>query len=188
VGVTQPTVGEVYRHPSLRIGYFSQHAVDQLTLTRTPIDEMRSRYAGLSEQECRAHFGTVGVSGNTVLRKIADLSGGQRNRVALAMILYDAPHVLVLDEITNHLDMGTVDRLVEALEGFEGALVLVSHDVWFMKQLMEEEGDDDDDDDDENNVKEERTFYVVRNGTVKRWEKGMDAYVEAVMKKVRKSI
>ncbi|KAG0697981.1 P-loop containing nucleoside triphosphate hydrolase protein [Suillus ampliporus] len=183
-GVTQPTVGEVYRHPSLRIGYFSQHAVDQLTLTLTPIEEMRSRYPGLSEQECRAHFGTVGVSGNTVLRKIADLSGGQRNRIALAMILYDAPHVLVLDEITNHLDMGTVDRLVEALEGFEGALVLVSHDVWFMKQLME--GEEDDGDDDENDVKEERTFYVVRNGAVKRWEKGMDAYVEAVMKKIKK--
>ncbi|KAJ8592908.1 P-loop containing nucleoside triphosphate hydrolase protein [Rhizopogon salebrosus TDB-379] len=187
VGVTQPTAGEVYRHPSLRIGYFSQHAVDQLTLTHTPIEEMRSRYAGLSEQECRAHFGTVGVSGNTVLRKITDLSGGQRNRVALAMILYDAPHVLVLDEITNHLDMGTVDRLVEALEGFEGALVLVSHDVWFMKQLMEGEEEDGDDDDD-SNVKEERAFYVVRGGAVSRWEKGMDAYVEAVMKKVKKSI
>ncbi|KAG1728289.1 P-loop containing nucleoside triphosphate hydrolase protein [Suillus paluster] len=182
VGVTQPTVGEVYRHPSLRIGYFSQHAVDQLTLTHTPIEEMRSRHPGLSEQECRAHFGTVGVSGNTVLRKIADLSGGQRNRIALAMILYDAPHVLVLDEITNHLDMGTVDRLVEALEGFEGALVLVSHDVWFMKQLMEGE----DDNEDESDVKEERTFYVVRNGAVKRWEKDMDGYVEAVMKKVKK--
>lgn len=184
VGVTQPTAGEVYRHPSFRIGYFSQHVVDQLTLTRTPIEEMRSRYQGLSEQECRAHFGTVGVSGNTVLRKIADLSGGQRNRVAFAMILYDAPHVLVLDEITNHLDMGTVDKLVEALERFEGALVLVSHDVWFMKQLMEEEEGNDD----ESNVSEERTFYVVRNGTVNRWEKDMDAYVEAVMKKVTKSI
>jgi ATPase subunit of ABC transporter with duplicated ATPase domains len=183
VGVTQPTTGEVYRHPSLRVGYFSQHVVDQLTLTRTPIEEMRSRHPGLSEQECRAHFGTVGVSGNAVLRKIANLSGGQRNRIAFAIILYDAPHVLVIDEITNHLDMGTVDRLVEALEGFEGALVLVSHDVWFMKQLMEGEADDDD----ESDVKEERAFYVVRSGAVKRWEKGMDGYVEAVMKKVRKS-
>jgi ATP-binding cassette subfamily F protein 3 len=184
VGVTQPTTGEVYRHPSLRIGYFSQHVVDQLTLTRTPIEEMRSRHPGLSEQECRAHFGTVGVSGNTVLRKIANLSGGQRNRIAFAIILYDAPHVLVIDEITNHLDMGTVERLVEALEGFEGALVLVSHDVWFMKQLMEGE---DNDDDDESDVKEERAFYVVRNGAVKRWEKDMDGYIEAVMKKIRKS-
>ncbi|KAG1743012.1 P-loop containing nucleoside triphosphate hydrolase protein [Suillus lakei] len=184
VGVTQPTTGEVYRHPSLRIGYFSQHVVDQLTLTRTPIEEMRSRHPGLSEQECRAHFGTVGVSGNTVLRKIANLSGGQRNRIAFAIILYDAPHVLVIDEITNHLDMGTVDRLVEALEGFEGALVLVSHDVWFMKQLMEGEEDDADD---ESNVQEERAFYVVRNGAVKRWKKDMDGYVDAVMKKVRKS-
>jgi len=183
VGVTQPTSGEVYRHPSLRIGYFSQHVVDQLTLTRTPIEEMRSQYPGISEQECRAHFGTVGVSGNAVLRKIADLSGGQRNRVAFAMILYDAPHVLVLDEITNHLDMGTVDKLVEALESFEGALVLVSHDVWFMKQLME----GDECDDDESDVREERSFYVIRNGVVNRWEKGMDAYVEAVMKKVKKN-
>ncbi|KAH7922337.1 P-loop containing nucleoside triphosphate hydrolase protein [Leucogyrophana mollusca] len=181
-GVAQPTKGEVYHHPLLRIGYFSQHAVDQLDLDCTPIEEMMKRHPEISERECRSHFGTVGVTGNVVLRKTRSLSGGQRNRVALALILYEEPHVLVLDEITNHLDMGTVDRLVDALVGFTGALVLVSHDVWFLKQLMEGEREEEGEED----AVDESMFYVVRNGSVKRWERDLDAYVESVMKKVKK--
>ncbi|CEG82882.1 hypothetical protein RMATCC62417_16875 [Rhizopus microsporus] len=118
VGKVQPTSGEVYKHPLLRIGYFSQHVVDQLDLDVSPVEYMMSQYRSLSEQECRSHFGTSGLSGNVVLQKIRSLSGGQRSRVALALILYEQPHVLVLDEITNHLDMGTVDMLLNALRKY----------------------------------------------------------------------
>ncbi|KAF9219964.1 P-loop containing nucleoside triphosphate hydrolase protein [Gyrodon lividus] len=186
-GVTRPTAGEVYHHPRLRIGYFSQHVVDSLELSRTPIAEMMARHRDVTEHECRAHFGSVGVSGDVVLRPISSLSGGQRNRVAFALVLYDAPHVLVLDEITNHLDMGTVERLVEALQGFSGALVLVSHDLWFLRELMEGFEDEEDEGDMEEEGRK-GVFYVVGRGSVKRWEGDLDSYVASVMRKVRKGM
>ncbi|KAI8370531.1 P-loop containing nucleoside triphosphate hydrolase protein [Radiomyces spectabilis] len=184
-GKLQPTSGEVYRHPLLRIGYFSQNVVDQLDMDRTPVEEMMRQYPSLSEQDCRAHFGTVGISGNVVLRKIKSLSGGQRSRVAFAMTLYELPHVLILDEITNHLDMGTIDNFVEALAGFQGALILVSHDVWFLKQLMETLPEEEEDE--EVAVQDDIVYYEVKGGRVKRWEDDIDAYVGSVLKHVRKT-
>lgn len=186
-GHHEPTSGEVYRHPLLRVGYFSQHFVDDLSLEETPLEMIMNQYAGATEQQCRQHFGSVGLSGNVVLRKMKSLSGGQRNRVALAMILFEAPHVLILDEITNHLDMGTVETLVDALAGYPGALVLVSHDVWFMKQLMEVQPEEiaEGQDNDEPGIKTE--CFVVKPGKpIKRWEKDIDSYVASVAKQVRK--
>ncbi|KAI9319724.1 P-loop containing nucleoside triphosphate hydrolase protein [Dichotomocladium elegans] len=192
VGNLPPTSGEVYRHPLLRIGYFSQHFVDELSLDETPIEMLMRCYPSIkSDQECRHHFATVGLTGPVVLRKMKSLSGGQRNRVALALILYEAPHVLILDEITNHLDMGTVELLVDALAEYPGALVLVSHDVWFIKQLIEVQPaeaaqDADDDSDDALGIKTD--FFVLKKGhPVKRWQKDMDAYVLSVMKQVRRA-
>ncbi|KAG2231836.1 hypothetical protein INT48_005619 [Thamnidium elegans] len=186
-GKTQPTSGEVYRHSLLRVGYFSQHLVDQLDLNLSPVEYMMLKYPTISEQECRAHFGSIGISGKLVLQKIRSLSGGQRNRIAFAMILFDRPHVLVLDEITNHLDMGTVEMLVEALAGYSGALVVVSHDVWFLKQILEPETSHDEDEDGEDeSVSTQNEVFTINNGQVQKWEKGIDAYVASVMRIVRK--
>ncbi|KAG0177088.1 hypothetical protein DFQ28_004439, partial [Apophysomyces sp. BC1034] len=161
-GKTQPQSGEVYKHPLLRIGYFSQHVVDELPMDLTPVEAMMQQFPDLSEYDCRAHFGTLGI-GSVATRPVAGLSGGQRSRVAFALVVYRAPHVMVLDEITNHLDMGTVESLVEALAGYSGALILVSHDIWFMKQLLDE--------DDINHQ-----MYVVKDGQVTLWKKDLDAY------------
>ncbi|OBZ83950.1 ABC transporter F family member 3 [Choanephora cucurbitarum] len=182
-GKTQPTKGEVYHHPSLRIGYFSQHIVDNLVMDMSPVEHMMATFPGLSEQDCRAHFGTTGVSGHVALQKIQSLSGGQRNRVAFAMILFERPHVLVLDEITNHLDMGTVELLIDALREFPGALVIVSHDIWFLKQLLEPEVENEEED----NEPLRHHAYSVGSRGVQKWEKGIDAYVASVLKTVRKN-
>jgi len=187
-GELKPTVGEVKKHHRLRIGYFSQHTVDQLDLGLTPIEQLSKSFPDvvISEAEARSHFGSVvGMSGDPVVRPIRTLSGGQRNRVALGLVTFHRPHVLVLDEITNHLDMGTVESLVEALCGFEGALVVVSHDVWFLKQVVEGagDGDDDGDEDEEDGEGMQGVLYsVTKKGEIKRWEKGMDAYVEKVQR------
>ncbi|KAI8645995.1 P-loop containing nucleoside triphosphate hydrolase protein [Parasitella parasitica] len=183
-GKTQPSQGEVYRHALLKVGYFSQHVVDQLDLDLSPVECMMKQYPGLSEHECRAHFGTIGISGNIVLRKIRSLSGGQRNRIAFAMILYEKPHVLVLDEITNHLDMGTVEMLVDALADFSGALIVVSHDVWFLKQILDPETDESESDQEDELI--QREVYSIKQGVVKKWEKGIDAYVASVLRTVKK--
>lgn len=185
-GKTQPTKGEVYRHNLLRVGYFSQHVVDQLDMDLSPVEYMMTNYPNLSEQDCRAHFGTVGISGKLVLQKIRSLSGGQRNRIAFAIILYERPHVLVLDEITNHLDMGTVQMLVDALVDYSGAVVVVSHDVWFLKQILEPEALDEEEQDDYELPPCQKEIFTIKNGLVQKWEKGIDAYVSSVLRSVKK--
>ncbi|KAF8800023.1 P-loop containing nucleoside triphosphate hydrolase protein, partial [Phlegmacium glaucopus] len=186
-GELKPTLGETKQHHRLRIGYFSQHTVDQLELSLTPLQQLTKTYPEvvISEGEARSHFGSCGISGDPVLRPIRTLSGGQRNRVALALVTFHRPHVLLLDEITNHLDMGTVESLVESLCEFEGALVVVSHDVWFLKQVIEGDGKGDDDVDAGDIDGEEYKgvlYTVTKKGELKRWEKGLDAYVDRVQR------
>ncbi|EDR00369.1 uncharacterized protein LACBIDRAFT_240613 [Laccaria bicolor S238N-H82] len=185
-GELKPTLGEVKKHHRLRIGYFSQHTVDQLDLSVSALQHLKKTYPDvvISEGEARSHFGSCGISGDPVTRPIRTLSGGQRNRVALALVTFHRPHVLLLDEITNHLDMGTVESLVESLCEFEGALVVVSHDVWFLKQVIEGGGDDDDDGDGESDGEREKgmLYTVTKKGELKMWEKGLDAYVEKIQR------
>jgi len=173
--------------PKFRIGYFSQHAVHQLELLLTPLQQLTIILNKLLSHKVGfvLHFGSCGISGDPVSRPIRTLSGGQRNRVALALVTFHRPHVLLLDEITNHLDMGTVESLVESLCEFEGALVVVSHDIWFLKQVIEGDGkgDDDDDADDVDGEEYRGVLYTVtKKGELKRWEKGLDAYVDRVQR------
>ncbi|KDR70841.1 hypothetical protein GALMADRAFT_75582, partial [Galerina marginata CBS 339.88] len=182
-GELKPISGEVKKHHRLRIGYFSQHTVDQLELSLSALQQLAKSYPDvvISEGEARSHFGSCGISGDPVTRPIRTLSGGQRNRVALALVTFHRPHVLLLDEITNHLDMGTVESLVESLCEFEGALVVVSHDVWFLKQVIEG-GDEDEDDDDSDGEQKGVLYTVTKKGELKQWEKGLDAYVERIQR------
>uniref|UniRef100_A0A8H8CEF3 ABC transporter domain-containing protein n=2 Tax=Psilocybe cubensis TaxID=181762 RepID=A0A8H8CEF3_PSICU len=189
-GELKPTLGEVKKHHRLRIGYFSQHTVDQLDLSVSALQHLSKSFPDIviTEGEARSHFGSCGISGDPVTRPIRTLSGGQRNRVALALVTFHRPHVLLLDEITNHLDMGTVESLVESLCEFEGALVVVSHDVWFLKQVIEG-GDDDEDDDDDDGERQKGVLYTVtKKGELKEWDKGLEAYVEKIQRLSTKAL
>jgi len=133
-----PTAGQIDINRNARVGTFAQHHVDSLDLEATCVDCVQATFPGLTDQEARSVLGRFGVSGDMALRKIKTLSGGQKSRVALAIVTYKQPHLIYLDEPTNHLDMETIDALIDAIKDFKGAVVMVSHDQYFLSQVATE--------------------------------------------------
>lgn len=128
-----PSNGFVTRHSRLRLAYFAQHHVDQMDLNMSALTFAMKKFPGRKEEEYRAELGAFGVSGALSLQRLATLSGGQKSRVAFAMLAMSKPHVLVLDEPTNHLDMQSMDALEKALGNYAGGVILVSHDISFLQ-------------------------------------------------------
>ncbi len=134
-GVSEPDEGSVRVGASVQMGYYAQHQTDQLDVSRTVIDELQAHAPTANLGVLRNLAGSFGFSGDDVDKKIEVLSGGEKARVVLAKLMYDAPNLLILDEPTNHLDMVTKRALMKALEDYEGTLVFVSHDRNFLKTL-----------------------------------------------------
>ncbi len=134
--------GLIKRHPKLRIGYFSQHQAEELDLTSTPFAEigalMAKKNPGITEPQIRAKLGSFGFSRDLADNRIASLSGGEKARLMFAMISLDAPHILLLDEPTNHLDLDAREALVQALNDYPGAVVLVSHDPHMVERVADQ--------------------------------------------------
>ncbi len=112
----------------LRIGYFAQHQLDQLHPDHSPLEHLLQVEPGLREQEARDYLGSFGFSGDQAVQKVAPFSGGEKSRLALALLIRRRPNLLLLDEPTNHLDLEMRQALTLALQEFEGAMVIVSHD------------------------------------------------------------
>ncbi|OZJ01961.1 hypothetical protein BZG36_05130 [Bifiguratus adelaidae] len=137
-GQYQPLSGLVHRHGRLRMAYFTQHHVDQLDLNNSAVGFMAEKFPGKSDEEYRRHLGSFGISGMVGLQPMSTLSGGQKSRVAFACLGLQSPHILVLDEPTNHLDMESIEALTNALEQFQGGVVIVSHDERFISSVCRE--------------------------------------------------
>jgi len=138
IGELQPTVGEIYRNPHLRVSKFSQHFVDQLTMQDTPIEYINKKFIELKPQEVRNKLGMFGLKGNTHTQPISLLSGGQKSRVCLCEMSLTVPHIMFLDEPTNHLDIQSVDALAEALIDFKGGIVFITHDQRLVNRVADE--------------------------------------------------
>lgn len=182
--------GTLNSHPKARIGYFSQAQVEELPLSRTALELTMEAHGVDSEREARAALASMGLTGRTVSDiPIEKLSGGQKVRVALVQILHPAtPHLLVLDEVTTHLDSESVVALARELRAFEGAVVIVSHDRWLIRNVIEnevEESSSEDEFDDgvkssATSVNRLRKVYLVGKGEVKELPGGVGDFEKKV--------
>jgi ATP-binding cassette subfamily F protein 3 len=127
-GKLDPFDGSVTRAQKLKIAYFAQHQLDELHENESPYDHVRALMPDAPEARIRARVGAIGFSGEAADTKVARLSGGEKARLMLALATFDAPHLLILDEPTNHLDIDSRSALIEAINDFPGATLLVSHD------------------------------------------------------------
>ena len=127
-GALQPTAGTVTRSTKAKIATFSQHHVDSLDLALCPLEYLRKEFPETSEPTLRGHLSSFGVPADLQMRNMYKMSGGQKSRVAFAKITFMKPHILLLDEPSNHLDMDAVDALIHGLNSFNGCVLLVSHD------------------------------------------------------------
>lgn len=137
-GSLQPTEGSLFRHDQVKVGYFAQQQLDLLELDSTPYEHLFRVRSDAKEQEVLNFLGGFGFRGDRVNERIALFSGGEKSRLLLSMLVWSQPALLLLDEPTNHLDLDMRHALTLALQQFEGAVVLVSHDRFLLSTTVEE--------------------------------------------------
>jgi len=149
--------GERYCAQELKIGYFSQHQLEQLHFGSSPVDHIIRAKPELGEPQARSFLGKFGFSGDQALEAVDTMSGGEKARLVLALIVLEKPQLLLLDEPTNHLDLEMRQALVLALQDFGGAIILIAHDRFLLESCVDE-------------------FYLVANGKVSDFSGDIDDY------------
>jgi ATP-binding cassette subfamily F protein 3 len=159
-----PMEGAMNASGKMRVGYFTQYQVEELDRTETPLQHMTVLMKGATQGAVRAQLGRFGFSGQKATTEVGKLSGGERARLALALITRDAPHMLILDEPTNHLDVDAREALIQALNAYTGTVVVVSHD----RHMLEMTAD---------------RLVLVDQGTAKEFDGSLDDYIAFVLSK-----
>lgn len=159
-----PTGGTLRRSHRLQVGYFAQHQLDELDGKLTPYDYGRQLMPDATEAQRRAKIGQFGFSIDKADTAIEKLSGGEKARMLFALAGFHAPHVLILDEPTNHLDVDSREALIHALNDYEGAVILISHDRHLVETSAER-------------------LWLVDQGTVAPYDGDLDEYRKLVLKK-----
>ncbi|MGB1200413.1 MAG: ATP-binding cassette domain-containing protein [Cognaticolwellia aestuarii] len=149
--------GERYCAQELKVGYFSQHQLEQLHMPSSAIEHITRAKPDITELQARSFLGRFGFSGDQALDKVGTMSGGEKARLVLALIVLEKPQLLLLDEPTNHLDLEMRQALVLALQDFDGAIILIAHDRYLLESCVDE-------------------FYLVANGRVIDFDGDIDDY------------
>ena len=169
-GRLPPMEGEMVRSGRLRIGYFSQHQTEELNVSSTPFQEMarltKEKTGDYKEHLVRARLGAFGFSKTLADNTIGSLSGGEKARLLFALMSFDAPHLLLLDEPTNHLDMDAREALVQALNAYQGAVVIVSHDPVMVERVADR-------------------LWLVQDGACRDFDGDLDDYRDFIMQSRR---
>ncbi|KND03996.1 ATP-binding cassette family ATPase ARB1 [Spizellomyces punctatus DAOM BR117] len=170
-GELSPTAGTISRHTHLKIGKYSQHSADQLDLDASAIDYLRKTFQDLPQDlpYWRQQIGKFGLTGNSQLCPIRQLSDGQRARIVFCQLALSRPNMLLLDEPTNPLDIETIDSLADAINNFDGGVVLVSHDFRLISQVAQQ-------------------IWVCENGSMRLWSGSIAEYKQHLRKEVTKNM
>ncbi|MDO5101320.1 MAG: ATP-binding cassette domain-containing protein [Lautropia sp.] len=159
-----PTLGgELTRASTLSTGYLAQEQIEELRPTESPLQHLSRLAPQEREQVLRSWLGRFGFSGDDALRPTGPMSGGEKTRLCLALLAWQRPGFLVLDEPTNHLDANTRDALAEALAGFDGPLLLVSHDRYLLRSTVDE-------------------FWLVDDGVLRPFDGDLEDYAQWLQK------
>ena len=165
-GRLEPLSGEMRRGPRLRVGYFAQHQTDELVADETPIAHMARALPRATPPQVRGQLARFGLDADRAETPVANLSGGEKARLLLALATRDAPQILLLDEPTNHLDIDAREALVKALADFEGAVLLITHDPHLVELVADR-------------------LWLVADGTVKPFDGDLDGYRSMLAERAR---
>jgi ATP-binding cassette, subfamily F, member 3 len=154
--------GRITRADKLAVAYFAQHQLDELKVEASPYDHIRALMSDAPESKVRARAGAIGFSGAAADAKVATLSGGEKARLLLGLATVHGPHLVILDEPTNHLDIDSRAALIEAINDYSGAVVLISHDRYLIEACADR-------------------LWLVADGTVSPFDGDLDDYRNKVL-------
>lgn len=167
MGLLAPQEGFIKRHKKMTIGYFAQHEIDALNLRHSAYDHIVDLMPDATEAQRRARLARFGLGAGKAETKAGDLSGGEKARLLFSLISFHAPHLLVLDEPANHLDMDSRAELINALNSYDGAILVISHDRNLLESVVER-------------------LWLVDEGTVSTFDGSLEEYRQIQIEKNRK--